>query len=64
MEAIEKTELENAQDVINLETKRVSELCANEITEILKKYSLSLVVSGQFNGDEIKTGISLVPAKQ
>ena len=46
MEAIEKTELEKAQDLINIEKQRLNDLCANEIGEILKKYSLSLVVSG------------------
>lgn len=60
---MEKTEIEKAQELINAEIKRVDEECSNEINEVLKKHSRQLVVSGQFQGNEIKTSISLVPTK-
>jgi len=49
--------------LINAEIKRVDEECSNEINEVLKKHNRQLVVSGQFQGNEIKTSISLVPTK-
>lgn len=54
------TEIEKAQQLIDAEIKRVDEICSNEINEVLKKHSRQLVVNGQFQGDKIQTGISLV----
>ena len=60
---MEKTEIEKAQELINAEIKRVDEECSNEINEVLKKHNRQLVVSGQFQGNEIKTSISIIATK-
>jgi hypothetical protein len=60
---MEKTEIEKAQQLIDAETKRVDEICSNEINEVLKKHSRQLVVSGQFQGDKLQTSISLIATK-
>jgi len=60
---MEKTEIEKAQQLIEAETKRVDELCSNEINEVLKKHNRQLVVSGQFQGDKLQTSISLIATK-
>jgi len=60
---MKKTEIEKAQALIEAETKRVDELCQNEINEVLKKYSRLLFVSGQFQGDKLQTSISLIATK-
>jgi hypothetical protein len=54
------TELENAKKLIEEITKKEDEACSNELAEVLKKHNRQLVVSGQFQGDKIQTGISLV----
>ena len=54
------SELEKAKKLIEEITKNEDELCSNEINEVLKKHNRQLVVNGQFQGDKIQTGISLV----
>ena len=56
------TELEKAKKLIEEITKKEDEACSNEINEVLKKHNRQLVVSGQFQGDKIQTGISLIKA--
>lgn len=63
MKKTELTKLEKAKQLIEAEIKRVDEECSNEINEVLKKHKRQLVVSGQFQGNEIKTSFSLIPTK-
>ena len=53
-----------AKALLEAENKRITELCAKEINEalepILKKHDCNLIITGQFQGNEIKTGFNIV----
>ena len=59
-----KSKLDQAKELLEQENKRITELCAKEINEalqpILEKHKCQLIINGQFQGDQIKTGFSVV----
>lgn len=61
---IVKSKLDEAQAVIKAENDRIVNECVKEynaaIEPILKKHGCSLMVQGQFQGDKIQAGITIV----
>jgi hypothetical protein len=64
MENIEKelTEVEKAQQIIEAEFKKTTELASEKIAEILKEFNLTLVPVGKFEGNKLETQIIFAKA--
>lgn len=64
MENVEKelTEVEKAQQVIEAEFKKTTELASEKIAEILKEFNLTLVPVGKFEGNKLETQIIFAKA--
>lgn len=64
MENIEKelTEVEKAQQVIEAEFKKTTELASEKIAEILKEFNLTLIPVGKFEGNKLETQIIFAKA--
>jgi len=57
--------LDAAQELIKAEQQKKIELASKELDMLIgtwsKKHNCSLVISGQFQGNQIKTNINVVP---
>jgi len=64
MENVEKelTEVEKAQQVIEAEFKKTTELASEKIAEVLKEFNLTLVPVGKFEGNKLETQIIFAKA--
>lgn len=64
MENVEKelSEVEKAQQVIEAEFKKTTELASEKIAEILKEFNLTLVPVGKFEGNKLETQIIFAKA--
>jgi hypothetical protein len=64
MENIEKelTEVEKAQQIIEAEFKKTTELASEKIAEVLKEFNLTLVPVGKFEGNKLETQIIFAKA--
>jgi len=64
MENIEKelTEVEKAQQIIEAEFKKSTELASEKIAEVLKEFNLTLVPVGKFEGNKLETQIIFAKA--
>jgi hypothetical protein len=64
MENVEKelTEVEKAQQIIEAEFKKTTELASEKIAEILKEFNLTLVPVGKFEGNKLETQIIFAKA--
>jgi hypothetical protein len=64
MENVEKelTEVEKAQQIIEAEFKKTTELASEKIAEVLKEFNLTLVPVGKFEGNKLETQIIFAKA--
>ena len=66
MKKEELTELEKAHQLINAKYKEDAENCGKEIDETIKsiceKYKCRMVIVGEFESNQIKTGIRILKA--
>ncbi len=64
---VELTELEKAKQVIESKNKEDIELCGKEIDEAIKaiseKYKCTMLIVGEFRGNQISTGIQIVKSE-
>jgi hypothetical protein len=60
-----KMNVTEAKKIIDAERKAVAEKCAKEIQEaiesISKKHNCTFSIMGEFSGNNIKTGFSIIP---
>jgi hypothetical protein len=56
------TEVEKAQQIIEAEFKKTTELASEKIAEILKEFNLTLVPVGKFEGNKLETQIIFAKA--
>lgn len=52
--------VEKAKQLLEAEDKKIDQACINEIEAVLKKHKRSLIVSGQFQGNQIQTAIAVM----
>lgn len=61
---VESTELEKAKQLIEAKNKEIIEVCGKEIDEAIKsiceKHKCTMVIVGEFRGNQIQTGIQIV----
>lgn len=47
------------QKQFEAEKKKITDACANEVNEILKKYGCKITVSGAFQDGQIQTNVNI-----